>query len=63
MQARPLPCSLMADKKPEPTQKTQPRGINPKTDKPYKPIEIPVPKRGYIDKLLARATKGSTKKG
>lgn len=39
----------MADKKPEPTQKTQP--------KTGKPIEIPVPKRGYIDKLLARATK------
>jgi hypothetical protein len=49
----------MADKKPEPTQKTRPHGIDPETGKPYKPVEIPVPKRKDIDKLLARATKKS----
>jgi hypothetical protein len=48
----------MVDKKPEPTQKTQPRGIDPKTGKPYEPIEIPVPKRKDFDKLLDRAIKG-----
>jgi len=28
----------------EPTQATQPKGIDPKTGKPYEPTEIPVPK-------------------
>jgi hypothetical protein len=37
----------MADKKPEPTQKTQP--------KKGEPVEIPVPKRSTIDRLLKKA--------
>ncbi|MHB1468470.1 MAG: hypothetical protein ACYCU0_00880 [Solirubrobacteraceae bacterium] len=44
----------------EPTpgwQKTQPRGIDPKTGEPYEPIEIPVPKRGTWEKLLKQAAK------
>jgi hypothetical protein len=40
---------------PEPTQLTQPKGIDPKTGKPYEPIEIPVPKRSTWDRLLHRA--------
>jgi hypothetical protein len=47
----------MADTKRQRTQKTQPRGIDPETGKPYEPIRIPVPKRKDIDKLLERATK------
>jgi hypothetical protein len=43
----------MADERP--TQKTQPKGIDPKTGKPYEPIEIPVPKRGDVEGLLKRA--------
>jgi hypothetical protein len=39
----------------QPTQKTQPKGIDPKTGKPYEPVEIPVPKRREIDDLLDRA--------
>jgi hypothetical protein len=45
----------MPDHESEPTQHTQPKGIDPKTGKPYKPIEIPVPKRGVWDRLLHRA--------
>lgn len=30
---------------PEQTQKTDPKGIDPETGKPYKPVEIPVPTR------------------
>ena len=37
------------------TQKTAPKGIDPKTGKPYEPIEIPVPKRGDIEQLLRKA--------
>jgi hypothetical protein len=36
-------------------QKTQPNGIDPKTGKPHEPIEIPVPKRDDIERLLKRA--------
>jgi len=36
-------------------QKTQPKGIDPKTGKPHEPIEIPVPKRDDIERLLKRA--------
>lgn len=46
----------------EPTPKTQlsqPHGIDPKTGKPYEPIEIPVPKRGLWDKMLGRAAKSN----
>jgi len=39
----------------EPTQRTQPKGIDPKTGKPYEPIRIPVPTRGVFDRLLRRA--------
>ncbi len=40
-----------------PKQKTQPKGIDKATGKPYEPIEIPVPKRGEIEDLLRRAAK------
>jgi hypothetical protein len=40
----------------EPTQKTQPKGIDPKTGNPYEPVEIPVPKRSVWEKVLTRAT-------
>jgi hypothetical protein len=43
--------------KQEPTQQTQPKGIDPKTGKPYEPVEIPVPTRADWDKVLKRATK------
>jgi hypothetical protein len=42
---------------PTPTQLTQPKGIDPKTGKPYEPVEIPVPKRSTWDELLKRAAK------
>lgn len=49
----------MADEHdPEPTQQTQPKAIDPKTGKPYQPVEIPVPKRGDWERVLRRATKG-----
>jgi len=41
----------------EPTQPTQPKGIDPKTGKPYEPVEIPVPKRENIEDLLTRAAR------
>ena len=41
----------------KPTQKTTPKGIDPKTGKPYEPIEIPVPKRKDIEDLVKRAAK------
>jgi len=41
----------MADKR-KPTQKTTPKGINPKTGKPYEPVE-----RKKWDGLLKRAAK------
>jgi hypothetical protein len=35
----------MADqRRDEPTQPTQPKGVDPKTGKPYEPVQIPVPK-------------------
>jgi hypothetical protein len=45
----------VAQDKREPTQATQPKGIDPTTGKPYPPVEIPVPKRSDFDKLLNRA--------
>ncbi len=39
----------------EPTQQTQPKGIDPRTGEPFKPVEIPVPERGVFDRLLKRA--------
>jgi hypothetical protein len=46
----------------KPKQKTTPKGIDPKTGKPYKPIEIPVPKRGEIEEMLKRAATPPGKK-
>jgi hypothetical protein len=46
----------MADRD-EPTQKTQPKGIDPKTGKPYEPIEIPVPTRGDFMRDLGKVAK------
>lgn len=46
---------MMADDhEPPKTQTTQPKGIDPKTGKPYEGIEIPVPKRSTWEKLLKR---------
>jgi len=43
--AHPLPSTLMTvEHDAEPTQPTQPKGIDPKTGKPYEPVQIPVPK-------------------
>ena len=39
----------------EPTQLTQPKGIDPKTGEPFEPVEIPALKRGAWDRLLQRA--------
>lgn len=39
-------------------QKTQPKGIDPDTGKPYPAVEIPVPKRREIERLLERTTRG-----
>ena len=36
-------------------QRTRPKGIDPKTGKPYESIEIPPLKRGTFEKLLRRA--------
>jgi hypothetical protein len=44
----------MADEKPHPKQKTQP--------KKGKPIEIPVPKRSEFDKLIKKATNRPAKR-
>jgi len=43
--------------KPEGKQKTTPKGIDPKTGKPYEPIEIPPLKRGTFDAVLDRTAK------
>jgi hypothetical protein len=42
------------------TQKAHPRGIDPKTGKPYPPADIPVPRREAIDTLLKRAAKSAS---
>lgn len=52
----------MAQDRREPTQATQPKGIDPTTGKPYPPVEISVPKRSTFDKLLERAEKPRQKK-
>lgn len=39
----------------EPTQPSQPKGIDPKTGKPYEPVEIPIPNRSTWDRLLRNA--------
>jgi len=45
----------MADHDAEPTQQTQPKGIDPKTGEPYEPVTIPIPKLSVFDRLLGRA--------
>jgi hypothetical protein len=50
--------SQMADGEHE-SQPTQPKGIDPKTGKPYEPIEIPVPKEREIEDLLSRAVRNA----
>jgi hypothetical protein len=45
----------------EPTQKTRPQGIDPATGKPYEPVDIPVPKREDIERLLTKAAKPRAK--
>ena len=46
----------MTNDQPKP-QQTTPKGINPKTGKPYEPIEIPPLKRGAFDAVLKRVAK------
>lgn len=41
--------------------KTQPKGIDPKTGKPFEPIEIPPLKRKEFEGLLRRAAKGDSR--
>lgn len=45
----------------KPMQKTQPKGIDPKTGKPYEPIEIPIPTRGTVENVIRRAANGKSK--
>jgi hypothetical protein len=46
-----------SQQEPMSTQLTQPEGIDPKTGKPYEPVEIPVPKRDEVEDLLSRSAK------
>ncbi len=68
MRPRRLPSLLMAEElrivpgdaerevlSQAPTQRTQPKGIDPKTGKAYESVEIPVPTRDTLDRLLHRA--------
>ncbi len=43
----------------EPTPGTEPNGIDPKTGRPYRPADVPVPRREAIDTLLKRAAKAA----
>jgi hypothetical protein len=43
----------------EPARGTEPKGIDPRTGKPYPPGEVPVPRREAIDTLLKRAAKAA----
>jgi hypothetical protein len=45
------------------TQLTQPRGINPKTGKPYEPIEIPVPTERDVMDLFEKVAHAPAKAG
>jgi hypothetical protein len=47
----------------QPTQQTQPKGIDPKTGKPYESVEIPVPRLATFDRLLDRGEKTPPPKG
>lgn len=46
----------------EPTQPTQPKGIDPETGKPYEPVEIPVPTRDAFLRDLEKVAPPSGKK-
>ena len=46
--------------KPEPTQKTQPKGKDDQ-GQPAKPIDIPVPKRSEWDKALRKVARAKPK--
>lgn len=56
MQERDVPLSDVADKPDQPTQKTQPKGRD-EQGKLHEPIEIPVPKREDVERLIAKAAK------
>jgi hypothetical protein len=43
-----------ADQRPK--QKTQPKGKKP-SGEPHEPLEIPVPKRGEVDRLITKAAR------
>jgi len=51
------------DQAQQPTQQTQPKGIDPKTGEPYEPVEIPVLKRRTWDRLLHRAETAPPQEG
>lgn len=56
----------MADNAQEPTQLTQPKGVDRQTGQPYEAIEIPVRTRGEVEgffRKVFRPGKGSTKPG
>ena len=40
--------------RPSKTQKTQPKGIDPRTGKPYAPTEIPIPTKGDFDAAMRK---------
>jgi hypothetical protein len=48
---------MAEDHEREPTQRTQPKGIDPRTGKPYEPVEIPIPTKGAVLGALERAAK------
>jgi hypothetical protein len=52
----------MADDEREPSEPTQPKGIDPTTGKPYPPGEAPVPRRSFFDRLLGRRDKPAKKR-
>lgn len=47
----------MSEQKKQSTQKSQPQGVDPKTGKPHKPVDIPVPKRGDVKRDLLKIAK------
>jgi hypothetical protein len=50
----------MTDERSEKRQQTQPKGKDKRTGKPAEPLDIPVPKRKDVERVLERAarTKG-----
>jgi hypothetical protein len=52
------------DREPTPkTQPTQPRGIDPKTGKPYESVEIPVPSEGDVMGLFEKVAHAPAEAG